>query len=131
VQRDTSPVCSLTHFDFSYDDLDFQQFPAYPAAGPEVRKQNLYHPCFTNTVITSAQTDAVVPLSVPITGVDGREMHQVVVPKDTTIIISALNCNRDPALWGPDSYEWKPDRWMSPLPKTLSEAPIPGIYSNL
>ena len=58
-------------------------------------------------------------------------MHEIVVPKDTTIIMSIINYNRDPALWGPDSYEWKPERWLSPLPDTIMEAPAPGIYSHL
>jgi len=79
----------------------------------------------------SAREDAIVPLLTPITGVDGREMHEIVVPKGTTIIISIINCNRDPALWGPDSYEWKPERWLSPLPETITKAPVPGVYSHL
>jgi Cytochrome P450 len=78
-----------------------------------------------------ARKDAVLPLLSPITGVDGREMNEIVVPKDTTIIVSIINCNRDPALWGPDSYEWKPERWLSPLPDAIMEAPVPGIYSHL
>jgi hypothetical protein len=78
-----------------------------------------------------ARKDAVLPLYTPITGVDGREMHEIVVPKDTVIIISIMNCNRDPALWGPDSYEWKPERWLSPLPDTITGALIPGIYSHV
>lgn len=79
----------------------------------------------------TANKETIMPLSTPITGVDGREMRQIVVPKDTTIIISILNCNCDPALWGPDSYDWKPERWLSPLPDTLTDVPIPGIYSHL
>ncbi|KAI0039847.1 hypothetical protein FA95DRAFT_1503644, partial [Auriscalpium vulgare] len=34
------------------------------------------------------------------------------------------------AIWGPDAEEWKPERWLAPLPKTVEEARIPGIYSN-
>ena len=78
-----------------------------------------------------ARKDVVLPLFRPITGVDGREIREIVVPKDTTIIIGIINYNRDPALWGPDSYEWKPERWLSPLPDTVMKAPAPGIYSHL
>jgi Cytochrome P450 len=85
----------------------------------------------SKTITFRAQKDTVLPLFAPITGIDGREMHQIVVPKGTVIIPSIINCNRDPALWGPDSYEWKPERWLSPLPDTLTQAPIPGVYSHL
>lgn len=36
----------------------------------------------------------------PITGVDGREIHEIIVPENTNVIVSILNCNRDPTLWG-------------------------------
>lgn len=75
--------------------------------------------------------DASVPLSNPVKGIDGREMHSILIPKDTKIYISILHANRDPAFWGPDSDEWKPERWLSPLPQTLTDARVPGIYSNL
>ena len=78
-----------------------------------------------------AQKDTVLPLSTPITGIDGREMREIIVPKDTVVTISILNCNRDPALWGPDSHEWKPERWLSPTLDALTRAPIPGVYSHL
>ena len=82
--------------------------------------------CFFRT-----QQDTVLPLSTPITGIDGREMREIIVPKNTNVTVSILNCNRDPALWGPDSYEWKPERWLSPVPDTLARAPIPGVYSRV
>ncbi|KAF8071756.1 cytochrome P450 [Lyophyllum atratum] len=72
-----------------------------------------------------------MPLMEPITGIDGREMHEIVIPKNTNVIISVLNCNRDPSLWGRDSHEWKPERWLKPLPQALMDAHIPGIYSHL
>ena len=78
-----------------------------------------------------ARQDTVLPLSTPITGIDGREMREIIVPKNTDVIVSILNCNRDPALWGTDSHEWKPERWLSPIPNTVAQAPIPGVYSHL
>lgn len=70
-------------------------------------------------------------LSKPIKTVDGKEISEVHVPKDTLIVISIDAVNTNPDLWGPDSYEWKPERWLAPLPDTLLEAKIPGVYSHL
>ncbi|KAG6893954.1 hypothetical protein C0992_008024, partial [Termitomyces sp. T32_za158] len=78
-----------------------------------------------------SRQDILLPLSTPIKGVDGREMESILVPRDTKILISILNANRDPLLWGPDSLEWKPERWLGPLPEALHEAHMPGIYSHL
>jgi hypothetical protein len=36
----------------------------------------------------------------PIKGVDGRVMHDILIPAETGIIVSIINSNRDPALWG-------------------------------
>ncbi|KAH9950796.1 hypothetical protein B0H21DRAFT_681895, partial [Amylocystis lapponica] len=32
---------------------------------------------------------------------------------------------------GTKYLEWKPERWLSPLPSTVTEARVPGVYSNL
>jgi cytochrome P450 len=73
----------------------------------------------------------VIPLANPITGRDGKPITEVAIPKNTSIILSFINANRNPALWGPDALEWKPERWLNPLPKELIDAHIPGIYSHL
>ncbi|KAG6915249.1 hypothetical protein DXG01_012523 [Tephrocybe rancida] len=78
-----------------------------------------------------ARQDAILPLSTPIKGVDGREMDSILVPKGTKFFVSILNINRDPSIWGPDSLEWKPERWLTPLPDTVHNAQVPGIYSHL
>jgi len=39
--------------------------------------------------------------------------------------------NHDPRVWGSDSYEWNPERWLEPLPEAVLKAKIPGVYSNL
>ncbi|KAJ7717738.1 hypothetical protein DFH07DRAFT_340051 [Mycena maculata] len=69
--------------------------------------------------------------SSPITTANGDITAEIPSPAQTTIIISILASNRNPAVWGPDSLEWKPERWLSPLPKTVADAHIPGTYSNL
>jgi len=53
------------------------------------------------------------------------------VPKGTNVIVSILACNRNADVWGPDVYEWKPERWLKPLPYTVADAHVPGVYSNL
>lgn len=62
---------------------------------------------------------------------DGSLISEIVVPKDTTLFVGIHACNRNKAIWGEDAMEWKPERWLSPLPETVMEAKIPGIYSHL
>ncbi|KAF8202148.1 cytochrome P450 [Pholiota molesta] len=78
-----------------------------------------------------ARQDIVLPLSNPIKGVDGRAISEVFVPTDTKLTIGIMASNRNPELWGPDAHEFKPERWLNPLPDTLTAAHLPGIYSHL
>lgn len=73
----------------------------------------------------------VLPLSEPIEGVNGTMINEVIVPKNTTVSLGIRACNRNKALWGEDALEWKPERWLQPLPEAVSQAHIPGVYSNL
>ncbi|KAJ3530088.1 hypothetical protein NM688_g7759 [Phlebia brevispora] len=75
--------------------------------------------------------DTTLPLLHPIVALDGQLMDSVPLPKGTMIMISILSCNRNEAIWGEDALEWKPERWLSPLPDTVTEARVPGVYSNL
>lgn len=77
------------------------------------------------------RSDAILPLSEPITGVDGSTIREVHVPKDTTVIVGVLSSNCNKAIWGEDAQEWKPERWLNQLPESVTNAKIPGIYSNL
>ena len=79
----------------------------------------------------SACRDTILPLSQPVRARDGRDLPELVVTRGTPVImlIRAFNTNKD--LWGEDATEWKPERWLSPLPNTVTEAKIPGVYSNL
>jgi len=79
----------------------------------------------------STRKDIILPLSTPITGLDGQEINEIPVPNNTNIIISIYAANRNPEIWGPDSYDWKPERWLNPLPESVIDARIPGVYSHL
>ncbi|CAA7267174.1 unnamed protein product [Cyclocybe aegerita] len=84
-------------------------------------------------VARTTRQDSVLPLSNPIKGVDGNEMHEIIVPKDTDVFVSILSSNRNsnPEIWGPDSYEWKPERWLTSMPDAVVETRVPGVYSHL
>lgn len=73
----------------------------------------------------------MLPLSNPVTGADGKEHAEILVPNGTKVFVSVIASNSNPKLWGPDAYEWKPERWTSPLPEALVNAKIPGVYSHL
>ena len=73
----------------------------------------------------------MLPLSQPIRGVDGSEIREIFIPKDTTLAMGLLSCNRNKAIWGEDVMEWKPERWLAPLPESVHDAKVPGVYSNL
>ncbi|KAI0054808.1 cytochrome P450, partial [Artomyces pyxidatus] len=75
------------------------------------------------------QMDTSVPLSRPIQTAKGP-LNSLFIPRGTAIVINVEGINRDPDIWGADTDEWKPSRWLSPLPNTVSEARIPGVYSN-
>ena len=71
-----------------------------------------------------------MPLSYPIRGLDGTYMTEIAVPKDTAIIVGIRSSNLSAKLWGDDVKEWKPDRWLAPLPQAVEDAHLPAIYSN-
>ncbi|EPS93818.1 hypothetical protein FOMPIDRAFT_1135460 [Fomitopsis schrenkii] len=75
--------------------------------------------------------DIVMPLSEPVRGLDGTLISEIPVPAGTIILIGILASNRNPQVWGPDAEEWKPERWLNPLPESVKEAHVPGVYSHL
>ncbi|KAJ7363957.1 cytochrome P450 [Mycena albidolilacea] len=81
----------------------------------------------------TARKDVALTTSTPVTTVDGSTVTEIPVPAGTEVFFSILAANRNPAVWGPDCLEWKPERWLSPLPQSIADAHLPGIYrdSNL
>jgi cytochrome P450 len=76
--------------------------------------------------------DTIVPLLHPITGVDGKTIHELHVQKGTDIFIDILGANHHPKTWGADASEWKPERWLSELPESVTKIrDLSGVYSHL
>ena len=73
----------------------------------------------------------MLPLSAPIRGRDGKMLDSIFVPKGTAIGLGTLATNRSKTIWGEDALEWRPDRWLEPLPESVTNAKMPGVYSNL
>ncbi|KAG5637254.1 hypothetical protein H0H81_005254 [Sphagnurus paluster] len=112
------------------EDIPYDELVALPYLDAVCRETlRLYPPI--SVVSRKARNDIMIPLSTPLKGIDGRDIQEIVVPKNTVIMVSILNTNRDPAIWGPDAHEWKPERWLSPLPDTVINAHMPGVYSHL
>ena len=80
---------------------------------------------------SSTRTDVVLPLSAPTHDVNGREIHEIFIPKDTNVFLHIWNLNRDPSIWGDDAADWKPERWLAPLPASVEAANIQGVYANM
>ncbi|KAF9565205.1 cytochrome P450 [Agrocybe pediades] len=111
-------------------DLSHDQLVSLPYLDAVCRETlRLYPP--VSVLVRTSRRDAVIPLSKPIKGLDGQMIHEIPVPNNTNIIVGIMAANRNPELWGEDADEWKPERWLSPLPEALSEAHLPGVYSNL
>ena len=82
-------------------------------------------------MLTSPEQDVVLPLYKPIRGIDGTMITELPLKKGTEIALGIQGVNTSEELWGPDALDWTPERWLSPLPKEISEARIPGVYSNM
>ncbi|KAF9524825.1 cytochrome P450 [Crepidotus variabilis] len=111
------------------DELNYNNLEALPFLEAVCREAlRLYPP--VASLHRVAVKDIVLPLSQPIKGIDGKVILEIPVPKGSEILVSIINCNRNPDLWGPDAHEYKPERWLKPLPDSVLVAQIPGVYGN-
>ncbi|KAI9461548.1 cytochrome P450 [Lactarius psammicola] len=74
--------------------------------------------------------DQLVSLPFMEADVDGCKVHEIFVPKNTNVFVQIYHLNRDPSIWGTDAAEWKPERWLAPLPQSVADAKIQGVYAN-
>ncbi|KAI0718780.1 cytochrome P450 [Cerioporus squamosus] len=112
------------------EDLDYDTLVSLPYLDAVCRETLRLHAPVAQ-VFRETRQDAILPLSEPVRGLDGQMMREIPIPKDTTVVVGILSSNQNKRIWGEDALEWKPERWLSPLPENVTEAKIPGVYSNL
>ncbi|KAG7092971.1 hypothetical protein E1B28_009272 [Marasmius oreades] len=115
---------------FQDGDIPYDQLVSLPYLDAIARETLRVYPPVHRLLRTTLK-DAILPLSNPVTCTDGTVVNEIALPRNTDIFISLVNSNRNKALWGDDADEWKPERWLSPLPKDVVDAKIPGVYSHL
>jgi hypothetical protein len=79
-----------------------------------------FPPCLSPSPISSgwqAQRDDVIPLFAPVVLPGGTRTNRIFVRKGTLVTIEIDIVNRMHALWGEDAWEFRPDRWLKPLPE--------------
>ncbi|TFK86200.1 cytochrome P450 [Polyporus arcularius HHB13444] len=112
------------------EDLEYDTLVSLPYLDAVCRETLRLHAPVAQ-VFRETRQDVVLPLSEPVRGLDGKMMHEIPIPKDTTVVVGLLSSNTNKRIWGEDAMEWKPERWLSPLPEKVTEAKVPGVYSNL
>jgi len=103
---------------------DLESMPYLVAIGKETLR--VHSPVVE--IFRTASRDDIIPLSKPIVGVSGKVYNELAISNGTPVAISPFGHNLNPEVWGADSYEWRPERWLTGAenPKT----PV-GVYGNL
>ncbi|EJD49639.1 cytochrome P450 [Auricularia subglabra TFB-10046 SS5] len=112
-----------------HGDLNFEQLETLPLMDAVIRETLRRYPPLP-LMARTCMHETVVPLMHPVVGRDGKTITEVTVPTGTDVYIGILPPNIDYATWGPDAREWKPERWMGPLPQSVGEAHIPGVFAH-
>ncbi|VDB90079.1 unnamed protein product [Peniophora sp. CBMAI 1063] len=112
------------------DNLDYDVLDRLPYLEAICRETlRLYAP--VRFIQRVARKDHILTLAKSVVDVNGNMVSEIFVPKGTTVFCNIPAVNTDPTIWGADAKKWNPERWLKPLPSSVTEAHIPGVYSNM
>ncbi|TDL20057.1 cytochrome P450 [Rickenella mellea] len=112
-------------------DLDYDALMGLPYLDAVTRETlRMFPPLPFSLRVTNKAV--VLPLKWPIKSTDGKsEITQIPLKNRTTVVIATMAVNRSKAIWGEDADVWNPERWLAPLPPSVAEAHLPGIYGSM
>lgn len=114
-----------------FTDFDYDTLMALPYLDAVCRETLRVFPPLS-MVSRTTRKDVVMPLAWPIMAADGKtQITEIPVQKNTNVIVSILGTNRCKKIWGDDAEEWKPERWLKPLPESVAHAHLPGVYASM
>ncbi|KAF8573948.1 cytochrome P450 [Ramaria rubella] len=105
---------------------DFETMPYLVAVLKETLR---FHP-ISAAIIRMAANDDVIPLSTPQTTKAGKTITEIPVSKGQRIMVSLAAYNRLESVWGSDSHQWKPERFLKDSESHGEKAGL-GVYANL
>ncbi|KAF9078764.1 cytochrome P450 [Rhodocollybia butyracea] len=76
-----------------------------------------------------ADLDDVIPLAQPVISTSGEMLKKIPVIKGQRVHISIAAYNRSPSIWGSDSDQWNPSRFLR-LESTKQQSSI-GVFGNV
>ncbi|XP_006462835.1 hypothetical protein AGABI2DRAFT_144299 [Agaricus bisporus var. bisporus H97] len=112
-------------------ELSYDQLVSLPYLDAVCRETLRVYPPVSFATLRKLLKDTVLPFSKPVLDSTGKEVTEIFLRNGTAVILSLLGANTNPDIWGPDSHEWKPERWLSQLPDTVAGAHMPGVYSHV
>ncbi|KAI0056554.1 cytochrome P450 [Artomyces pyxidatus] len=128
VQEKLRKELNLAGMRSGQSDLDYDVLVSLPYLDAICRETlRLFPPLHFVHRVTRA--DVSIPLSEPIKA-SGDPLSSLFIPSGTAVAVNIVGMNRDQSIWGADAAEWKPERWLAPLPESVVEARIPGVYAN-
>ncbi|KAF7299959.1 Cytochrome P450 [Mycena chlorophos] len=110
------------------DTLDMDALNELPYLDCVVREILRLHAPAPQTMRVATQDD-VVPLATPFKDVNGVMHDTIQVKKGQPIVIPIISMNRSVEVWGPDAYEFIPERWEGSPP--ASSLAIPGVWGHM
>ncbi|CAE6474028.1 unnamed protein product [Rhizoctonia solani] len=112
------------------NNLDYDQLNSLAYLDAVCRESlRLHSPA--SSIARVATKDWTLPLQYPSMTRDGKSVvTHINVTKGTNIYLSIQAANMDERTWGEDAGEFRPDRWLQPLPESVTNARIPGLYSS-
>ncbi|CAE6364085.1 unnamed protein product [Rhizoctonia solani] len=113
------------------NDLEYDQLNSLPYLDAVCRESLRIH-APGSFIVRIASKDWTLPLHYPIKTKSGKStLTSIQVPKGTTVHISFRAANQDERTWGSDGRQFRPDRWLEPLPTSVLDARIPSVYSSI